>query len=243
MKFKLKIAKLEDVAEQYRSGYQAAPDGNGFVLKEEFEFPDPPDVTGITASRDTILSEKKALEEKFKDLDPAAARAAIAEVQKLKGTAQTEADRLKKIEDDLQAERTSREAAETRANAQLVRAEGAAAIAKHKGNSVLLMPFVERRSTVKDGVLTILQEDGKTPMLDVKTQKPVTMDGLIEHFKSQQDYAGAFEASEAGGSGAPAGGSAQKLAPGLVSVTDSAAMGSNLEKIASGEVTVEAPST
>jgi hypothetical protein len=242
MKLKAKIAKLEDVPEGHRGYYQAAADNSGFTLKDEFEIPDPPDVTGLTANRDTILREKTALEERFKDLDPVAARAAIAEVAKLKGTAQTEADRIKKIEDDLAKEKQDRAAADIRANTQLVKAEGSTAIAKHKGNSTLLMPFVERRSGVVDGVLTVFQEDGKTPMLDA-AQKPVTMDGLIQSFKSQEVFAGAFEASEAGGSGSPAGGSAQKLAPGLVSVADSAGMGANLEKIASGEVTVVAPTT
>jgi len=240
MKFKRKIAKLEDVPEAYRGQYQA--EGEAFTLKDEFEIATAAevDVTGLTNNRDTLLRENKALKEKFGDLDPAAARAAIAEVERLKGTQKTEGDRLARIEQELEAEKGRRTEADLRANKQLIKAEGQAAIIAAKGNPVLLMPFVEQRSAVIEGTLTVLQEDGKTPALD-KDGRPQTLAGLISDFKSRQEYAGAFAASEAGGSGAPVGGSAPKLPPGYVASTDAAGMGANLEKIASGEVTVQGP--
>lgn len=241
MKFKLKVAKLEDVAEAHRGLYQEAADKSGFVLKDEFEIADPPDVIGLTKNRDTILAEKTTLETRFKDIDPDKARAALAKVAELEAKGVTEADRIKKIEESLAEEKTAREAADRRADEQLIRAEGAKVLAAAGANETglaLLPQIFEKRVKVVSGVLTVVGDDGKTPMLDAKGA-PMTTAGLVDSVKAQPVYAAAFAATGAGGSGAPAGATAGKIAPGgKVSSADQSAFDVNLEAIAKGEVVV-----
>lgn len=249
MKLKMKIAKLEDVAEAYRGLYEAK-DG-AFVLKDEFEIADPVDVTGLTKNRDTILAEKTALEQKFAGIDPEKARAALKAVENLPAKEKTEADRVAAIEREIADEKALRVAADARANTQFIRSEAASAISAAKGRpgaDVLLMPFIlgdsasgrQPRAAVVDGRIQILADDGRTPMLDDKGS-PVTMSGLIDSFKKQDIYGPVFEATGAGGSGAPggnsgaAGGGAQVR---TVLANDQASIDGNLAAIADGSAAV-----
>jgi len=249
MKLKLKIAKLDDVAEAYRGLYEAR-DG-AFVLKDEFEIADPVDVTGLTKNRDTILAEKTALEQKFAGIDPEKAREALKTVAGLPEKERTETDRVAALEKKMADETAARLAAEQRANLQLVRSEAVSAIAASKGRpgaDVILMPFVLGDSTsgraprakVVDGRIQIFAEDGATPMLDEKGAA-VTMGGLIESFKKQEIFGPMFEATGAGGSGAPGGNSGGGAAGGAVrkvSMSDQAAIDGNLAAIADGSAVV-----
>lgn len=234
MKLKRKITKLDDVAEADRSNYQ--PEGDAFVLKDEIEVPDRVDVTGLTRNRDDILREKTALEQKFAGIDAEEARAAIRQV---KGTPppkdKTEADRLSELEKGIEDERKARVAAEQNAKLERVKSATSTAIVAAKGRpgaDTLLWPVISNRVNA-DGA--VLQEDGKTPALDDKG-KPLTLLGLIEDFKKQDLYAPLFEATGAGGSGAPngtttgSGAAVRKISSG-----DQAAMNSNIAAIASGE--------
>jgi hypothetical protein len=233
MKLKRKIAKLDEVAEALRANYQ--PEGDAFVLKEEFEVPDPVDVTGLTRNRDAILAEKVALEQKFAGIDPEKARAALKQVETKDTKDKTEADRLSELEKTIENERTARLAAEQRANIERVKSTAVSALGVAKGRpgaDTLLWPVIEKRVNA-DGV--VLQEDGKTPALDEKGA-PLSMLGLIEGFKKQDLYAPLFEATGAGGSGAPAGSqTGSGAAVKKISSGDQAAMNQNIAAIASGE--------
>jgi hypothetical protein len=247
MKLKRDIAKLDDVPEAQRGFYETNNAG-GFSLKTEFELPDSPDVSALTAKRDELLNEVKklrtdytSLEQKFAGIDPDKVKADAAKQK-------TDADRIADIETRLNAERTAREAAELRANVQLIRSEAASAISAGKGRpgaDMLLMPFIlgdgiERpsRAKVVDGRIQIFQADGKTPMLDAKGQ-PASMSALVEEMKKEDLYAPAFEATGIGGGGAPSR-SFPAAQTGAVQINsrDAAAMGASLEDIATGKAVV-----
>lgn len=252
MKLKVKIAKLDEVAEAYRSQYEAK-DG-AFVLKDEFDIPDPVDVTGLTNNRDQILREKAALEQKFAGIDPEKARAALKTVEGLPAKEQTDRERedarVAAIEKRLADHETARLEAEARASFQLVRSEAVSAFLAadgRKGSDVLLMPSIlgdsasgrPARAAVVDGRIQILAEDGKTPMLDDKGA-PVGMAGLIDSFKKQEVYGPLFNATGAGGSGAP-GGSSGSGAGGqarAVLLSDQSAIDNSLTAIADGSAVV-----
>jgi hypothetical protein len=233
MKLKRKVAKLDEVAEANRGLYQ--PEGDAFVLKDEFEIADPVDVTGLTKNRDDILREKTALEQKFVGIDPEKAREALKQVEQSRAKEKTDADRLTELENGIKAERTAREAAEQRAAIERVKSSASSAIAAAKsrpGADILLWPVIRERVNA-DGV--ILQEDGKTPAVDEKGVS-LTMAGLIESFKKQELYAPLFEATGAGGGGAPAGtNTGSGAAAKKISSGDQAAMNSNIAALASGE--------
>jgi hypothetical protein len=248
MKLKLKIAKLDEVAEAYRGLYEAR-DG-AFVLKDEFEIADPVDVTGLTKNRDTILAEKTALEQKFAGIDPEKAREALKKVEELPAKEKTEGDRVAALEKQMADEKVARLAADERANLQFIRSAATSAISAAKGRAgadILLMPHIlgdpdsgrPRRAAVVAGSLQILAEDGKTPMLDDKGA-PATMAGLIDSFKKQDIFGPVFEATGVGGSGAP-GGNSGAVNGGQVRTVlanDQAAIDSNLSGIADGSVVV-----
>jgi len=143
MKLKVKIAKLDDVAEAYRGLYEAR-DG-AFVLKDEFEIADPVDVIGLTKNRDTILAEKTALEQKFAGIDPEKAREALKKVEELPAKEKTDGDRVAALEKQMADEKAARVAADERANIQFIRSAATSAISAAKGRpgaDILLMPHI-----------------------------------------------------------------------------------------------------
>lgn len=236
MKLKLKVATLDEVPEALRTQYEQK-DG-AFELKQEFEIADPPDVTGLTNKRDELLRSNAELKRQYEGIDPVKAREALQKVGELENKDKGNVDRLTQIEQRLEVSEKAREKAEAETAAERVRSAGSTAIstAKPKPEAlVLLMPIIERRSKVVDGVTQIFLDDGKTPAID-KAGAPLTMDGLVGELKTA--YPSVFEPTGAGGGGAPANSSGGGQNLPQVSITDSAAMGANLESIASGKTVV-----
>jgi hypothetical protein len=196
MKIKQKIAKLEDAPEGARGFYETTDDG--FTLKNEFEI-EIPDVGGLTRNRDAILAEKNALEQKFAGLDPQLAREALLRVAV---------------------------AEEKALGAEITSAFTAAGV--RPGAEVFFKPFLfgdsasgrVPRVKIVDGKIQVLNEDGRTAMVDEKGAA-VTMVGLVESFKKQDLFAPLFQATGAGGSGAP-GGSSGAVGRSQISINRSA---------------------
>lgn len=88
----------------------------------------------------------------------------------------------------------------------MVDSEVAKAIAEAKGNTALLMPLLKQRIKVvdKDGSLVVkVTEENGDPAVNDKGE-PVTISALVESFKSNETFAGAFDSSGlSGGGGKP----------------------------------------
>lgn len=92
----------------------------------------------------------------------------------------------------------------------LIEAQASAALiepGKPKGNPTLLMPHIRAKTSVieENGkfVARVLDADGKPRIADVKGN-PFTIGMLVDELRADKIYMPAFEASGAGGSGAPA---------------------------------------
>ncbi len=122
----------------------------------------------------------------------------------------------------------------------LVTAQATEAIARQKGSVRLLLPHVQRHATmVEDGedfTYHIVDEKGHTRLGE---EGNMTFDELVGEMRTSDDFAGAFEGTGSSGGGAPpsgrpaSGGGSKTVAAG-----DDSAFLSNLEGIASGDVSV-----
>lgn len=88
----------------------------------------------------------------------------------------------------------------------LVTAQATAAIAAAGGSTLLLLPHVKSavRVVEENGqfVARVIGEDGNPRIADVKGT-PFSVANLVEELRANSAFAGAFAASNAGGSGAP----------------------------------------
>lgn len=261
MKLKREVAKLTDVAEAHRVHYQ--PLGDKFVLKDEFELPDPEDVSGLKANRDAVLAEKQALETRFAGLDPEAARAALKAVvegktKELEGKGQYE-QALAAIKQTYDTDVKQRDEKITQLTNQMrsQSVEGEAMnhfVAAGGKRSKLILPeggggpirsrveWVE--SAPNSGVfnLVIKNAAGQPYVADAKLGSPMAQ--LITELKGTDDYGAAWDATGAQGSGAPGGRGAAAVGAGsAASVTRTAfealGPGERMSHIKSGGVVVD----
>jgi hypothetical protein len=97
-------AEFETLPESLKGKFTES--GDAYVLQEE-------DVTGLKNAKDTILREKKDLEERFKGIDPDAARKALEDLEAARIAALSVEERhkeaLDKFKADLAAERGEKE--------------------------------------------------------------------------------------------------------------------------------------
>src|SRR5262252_3484206 len=223
MKFKLRIGKLADVPEGHRNFYQA--DGDGFRLKDEIEIPDGEDTTGLKNNRDSILAEKNTLEQKFAGIDPEKARKALQFVEeqerkRLEATGQFEA--LKKsLEESHQTAITGLNQKLSRVSsqlqAQMVDSAVTQAFVSAGGKRLkLILPeggggpvrsrvkVVEQPADSGQYVIQVFDAAG-----NASPDSHKALSTLIGELKSSEDYGSAWDATGAGGSGAPGGKSGQ----------------------------------
>ena len=237
-KLKLKVAKLDDVPESYRSLYSA--EGSEFVLKPDAEI-EIPDVSAITANRDAILAEKQALAAKFAGVD-------VEQYNRLTKEAKARAEagaaagdegalaQMKELHKTEMKTARDREALLLGAlGTHVVQNEALKAITARNGNPALLMPLVQQHVKMieKDGQFSarVMQADGVTPRVNADGQG-VGVDVLVSEWEANPLYAGAFKASGAGGSGSQPGASGFN---GAVTKVGVAEIGANLEALASGK--------
>jgi|SRR5215831_1652695 len=223
MKFKLKIGKLADVPEGHRGFYQQ--DGDGFRLKDEFELPDPEDTSGLKGNRDAILAEKTALEQKFAGIDPEKARKALKAIedqerQRLESTGQFEA--LKKsMEESHQTAITGMNTKLSRISsqlqAQMIDSAVTQAFVAAGGKRLKLILPEGGGGPVRSRVKAIEQpaDSGQYAIQvfdaagNVAPDSHKALGALISELKGSEDYGSAWDATGAGGSGAPGGKSGQ----------------------------------
>lgn len=207
----------------------------------------------LEANRDTILKEKKALERRLKDLDGIdpeehkALKTAAEEAEKKKAAAE---GNWKALEQQLQERHTKElgkredriKGLSAALERELIDAAATRAIAAEKGAVDLLLPHVRTRMRVveEDGsyVAIVVDEKGNQ-RIGEKDGTKMSAEELVREMKSGEKYARAFDGSGASGSGASrseAGGGAVRSIPS----GDDKAFLANLDKIAKGDVKVEA---
>jgi len=149
--------------------------------------------------------------------------------------------------DELTGEIKSRD---TQISKLVLESQAQAAIDKYQGSSLLLLPHVLRQTKLRrldngDFVAEVVDSDG-IPRIGDSTGGAMTIDQLVAEMRSKQEYSGAFRGSGARGSGAggtpPANGGGTPPNPRrgvkTIHVTDTDAINRNLDKIATGEITV-----
>lgn len=207
IKLKAIVDKLDDVPEAYRDKYKQ--EGEKWILPE-VEIPDVPDVAGLTKNRDELLREKKALEERYKGIDPE-------EFLKLKTAAEkAQDDELKgkgKVDDILNAWTERKNKSDKQYEDRIAELQGRL--------DAVTVDGVLRTSAGKAGVLPELVDD-VVVLVKQRVQKGdndniqildrpggLPMDVSIDKFFSdvlKEQRPQYYAAQGNGGSGAPAGG-------------------------------------
>lgn len=172
------------------------------------------DETGLVNKRDELLGKVTGYKDKLQAFDGVDAAKyhdmlkqidAIAEADDIKN-GDFEKVRAKMLDEFAKKEDVS-SATITKLMGQLegmmVDSEVAKAIATAKGNSALLMPLLKQRIKVvdKDGELVVkVTEENGDPAVNDKGE-PLTISALVESFKTNENYAGAFDSSGLSGGG------------------------------------------
>lgn len=214
MALKAEIEKLEDVPEDQRGLYRQA--GERFRLDVEgVEFPD--DTRGLKSALEKEREENRRLNRTLKSLPP------DFDAEKWAQMTQAEKDRAeeeakKKGEwDNLKAQLKDAHTKEMKQKddeigsltreleTQMIDAEAARLLAdKVKGSAKLLMPHIRERVVAKkeDGrwVRQVIDPDTKKIRLGSKGEN-MTMEELLLEMRGSDEFAGAFDASGATGSG------------------------------------------
>ncbi len=203
----------------------------------------------------------------FNGLDPAAARDALEKVKTMANWTpeQKVSEQILAVKQQLEAKHTA-ELSATQAllakrekqltTTKIQEAATRAIIAAGDPDAVnILMPHIERQVRLRlDGEVPIVEVLGPGDIVRVSpaanSSAPMSLDELVAEMKVSPTFKRAFPASGASGSGASgaagAGGASQGAGGGggggkggTIRASDSAAMSQNMEKIASGEVTVD----
>ena len=189
----------------------------------------------------------KAALAKYEGVDPEefkSLKQAAAEADRKKAAAEGDFKSLEKqlVEQhgkELATERAARAKAEAAVEKRLVQAELTRAIAKHRGDSELLMPiaskFVKVRQTDDDYVAYVVDEQGNPRIADGKGT-PMDFDQLVEQVLLPK-YPRAFDGTGSSGGGATKS-SGSAAGARVVAADDNRGFIANLEGIAKGEVEV-----
>lgn len=226
-KLKAFVAKLEDVAEEFRDLYIEDKDKDGnprFKLDAEgIE-----DVTGLKSTIATLRTENKTMKGRAKLLEDAESDDAAEEIVAA-GRAAIEAKRTGKPIPEVEsvkqqmARQHEKEVAKLKKRAEtatetlrseMITNRAIAEIADAKGSKKLLLPHLEREARVievEDGdeikFEVRLFGDDKKELVD-SSGNPVTIKQRVAQLREDPEFEGAFEGSGASGSGAlPEGGS------------------------------------
>jgi hypothetical protein len=228
MALKTVIDKLEDVPEAVRGEY-TEKDGKFHLSLEGYEDPAKVqkalDVERVARAKiEKELKEQKKVWEKLgktpDEIEKLVAEARnneqaqlekAGEFEKVKTQILEQAERDKKaLQDKLASKDGEIHALKVSLQNQLVDVEATAAIASAKGEPILLLPAIQRRTkVVEEGgkhVVKVLDAKGD-PMVDGKGN-PLTIVDLVSELKQDKVFGRAFEASGNSGSGMrPNGGS------------------------------------
>lgn len=259
MALKAIVESLEGLSEDVAAEYSQREDGK-FQLQVDaiggLELADTAGLKSALQKERQSVADLKGEVKKYGDLDPDAAREALTKVEQLGEMTPTE-----KVEQQIRT-RTEKLVAQHNADkatlektidglkgqlsANLIDVAATAALNELGGNVRLLLPHVRgmtRMRQTDDGrfVAEVLDENGQ---VEIDGQgNPLTIPKLVEKMKSDDTFAPAFKGSGAtgsgaGGSGGNTGGTGGGGNAKSVSLTDQGALNANIDKIASGEVTV-----
>lgn len=199
------IEKLEDAPEQYREFYVKNKDG-------KFDFNPGQAVQGIKSNRDTVLSEKRALQEKFKDID-------LDAYNKWRDDEATRKQKEQKDQNDWDARETSLKDAHNKElekergknttlfkalDKQLIENTALAALNESKvipAKVKVLMPHIKAQLKVievdGDYVARVIGTDGK---VRYQNGSEMTIAQLVAEFKADDAFSDCFTAETAKGS-------------------------------------------
>jgi hypothetical protein len=218
LKIKLTAEEHGKLTTELQAAYKQV--GDAFVLDAEGI----DDITDLTGALDRIKADNKRLRdeaaslrtqaEKVKDVDPEKYKQLMAEaeqrdkdIKEKKG----EYDAIVKQMNDQHAKdlaKKDQEIASMRAALEehLIEATAIAAIAENKGEPMLLLPIIRRRTRVVKGddgkfAVQVLDESGN-PKVD-GAGKAITIAALVAEMKGDKIFGRAFEANGQSGGGHP----------------------------------------
>lgn len=235
---------LDQVPEPLRGFYVAQ--GSRVVLN----VPDAEDVfaAGLKAKNGELLGKVKSLSDKFGDLDPEAARAAMAKVAEMEEKRQRDAGEFDSLKGQLVKahgeEKARLESQIKELNDALYDAHASAtlttAISDADGYPIALehhlRPFVKVEKNGKGKYEAVVVDENGNRRIKGGDGSPMTIKDLVAEFKAKPEYAFGFKGSGSSGGGAPSGGRVSN-GSGLT-VTDMAGFLKNIDGVAKGEVKV-----
>jgi hypothetical protein len=220
--------------------------------------------TTLQKERETVATLKKSVKA-FDGLDAAQAREALEKLEEIKnfnpdqkiteGIRQREEQLSKKWKKEVDDREEAIKATTKQLEEVLIDNAAVKALSEAKGSAKLLLPHVKTRTRLRKTdagqyVVEVVDENG-TARISPKagSQDPMTISELISEMRGSDDYASAFAASGANGSGAPpAGGatggnsspvrSAGGKATKTIAISDKDAIAANIDGIADGSVVV-----
>lgn len=192
------------------------------------------DETGLINKRDELLGKVTGYKEKLQNFEGVDVEEYRALKEKMDQISEAEAikngefDKVReKMLDEFQKKENGwqerNKTLMTQLESMMVDSEVAKAIAEAKGNTALLMPLLKQRIKVvdKDGQLVVkVTEENGDPAVNDKGE-PLTISALVDSFKANETYAGAFDSSGLSGGGIIPG------APGSGAIDDDKLFGSS----------------
>lgn len=254
MALNARITKLEDVAEPFRKEYVPADDGNGFVL-DVTNFDALPGVMGLKSKNTELLSTTVKLKEtlkKFDGVDVDDLNKQITELKKAGGSAADVAALRADYEGKIKGIQSASQAELEKAHKERDEEVGAArnffvdalvteALRKVGVSPKVLGHVVRERLKVerKDGRFEaqVLDNNGQ-PRIKNGQGHAFTVDDLVGELRNDPEFAVAFPATGAGGSGTQGSGNNSTGAGGQ-KVIKAEDIGANLEGVANGTVKVQ----
>ena len=218
IKLKGSVSSLDEVPESHRDRYTKV--GEAYILGEiEIE-----DTTGlknsVTATRKERDAHAAALK-KFEGVDLEAynkwqtdKEAADAEAAKSKGDWDSREKQLK----DLHAKEIAAKEGENKRlsgalHTEMIQSKARAAISEAGGNELFLLSHVVPSLAIveeKDGFVVRVMDASGNPRIGDTDGNPMSISQLVAEKKADAKFAGAFQASGAGGTGAPPNGGGGK---------------------------------
>ncbi len=257
------VAMLDSVdalSEELRKEYKKRDDGKWVLEVTPVGGLELSDTAGLKTALGKERANAKTAAEKlvaFGELDPAAAKAALAKVKEMadwdpeKKVAEKvqarEKQLIEKHEAAVAALEKERDSVSTELQRNLITNTAITALQSAKGSVKLLLPHVERQAKMRrtetgQFAVDVIGADGN-PRVGDSAGNPMTIAQLVEELKGSKDFAAAFEGAGATGSGTAGGGGTKvpaEPAKGTLRIdaTDQEALNANVEKIASGEAVV-----
>ena len=258
MVLKIVVESLSDLSSDIQAEYEQREDGKYQLLTEAA------DGLSVDTAQQYKSELAKAVKkhetatsklERFNDLDPVAAREALGKVEEMRNWTpeQQVADKLAATEkawsDKFDSELKTRDDKITKQALQIkdhvISRVALEAIADAGGTPQLLMPIIERNTTVEEDehgnyVARVTDTNG-TPRISMVTGNTdkMTVAEYVGELRKDAVYKRCFEGSGAAGGGEDARGEVRTLRKGsTISRNDQSGINNSIEAIAKGDVTV-----